>query len=244
MEDLKGQLEEEQDSKAHGDSNARRLMSDIEELKRKLLKETSDKQRAQDQKANFQRENDSLKSERDSLERRNRENERQVRDLRAQLEDSLSRLDTERRAKEKSFESVKELKKLLVDRERQNLEVITKLSSSNDADKQLLEDEIADLLDKNKQQQQRIEKLHDELDGSAAGSRTSSSKAKSASFSDDLDAPSSYSSSKASSRRESSRKAIDDDLDGSSSYASRSSSRRESSRTSSRRVSSPRSDSD
>lgn len=183
LDEARIQLEEEQDAKSHADSSSRRLLAEIEELKKRVAKETSDKQKAQDQKANYQRENESLKADRDSIERRNRDAERQVRDLRAQLDDALSRLDSEKRAKEKSVEANRELKKVVLDRERQSLESLSKFNSALESDKQILEDEIGDLHEKNKQLQAKIAQLQDEIDGtpSSRGGSTRGASARGAS---------------------------------------------------------------
>lgn len=164
LEEARIQLEEEQDAKASSDSTTRRLTNEVEDLKRRLAKETSDKQKAQDQRANFQRENEHLRSDRDTLERRSRDAERQLRDLRNQLEDALSRLDAERRAKEKATEASRDLKKVVLDRERQSLESLSKFHAAVESDKLILEDEIADLQEKNKHLQSKISQLQDELD--------------------------------------------------------------------------------
>lgn len=158
-EEAKALIEEEANAKNVLDGNNRRLLAELEELKRKLAKETSDKSRLQDQKSALQRDNDNVKTDRDALERRTRDAERLVRDLRAQYEDLQSRFDDERRAKAKAAEDARELRKVLLERERGNAEMLAKINGANEADKDSLEDEIAELQEKNKALTQKLAEL-------------------------------------------------------------------------------------
>jgi len=146
------------------DSNSRRLSNELDEAKRKLSKETADRSRLNDQRAALQRDNDNLKSDRDSMERRTRDAERLVRDLRAQLEDVQGRFDDEKRARVKAADDSRDLRKLLLGRETANAELLGKITTNNEAEKDALEDEIAELQEKNKQLSTRIVDLESKLD--------------------------------------------------------------------------------
>jgi myosin heavy subunit len=163
LDEARNLAEEETNAKNLLDSNNRRLMNELDELKRKLSKETADRSRLNDQRGALQRDVDNLKSDRDSLERRTRDAERLVRELRAQLEDVQGRFDDERRARVKAADDSRDLRKLLLEREKANAELLGKITSNNEAEKDALEDEIAELQEKNKQLASRILDLETKL---------------------------------------------------------------------------------
>jgi len=164
LEVAKEENEKGEESKASADANARRLAADVEDLKRKLSKEADGRVRAEDARDAAERDVKSLKKDVEGLERKVASAERDVRDAKAKNDELKFSLANEERARAKLLDNQKDLRKLLLEREQQNAELINKLHQANEDDKRALESEVASLKEKNERLAEKVSSLQADFD--------------------------------------------------------------------------------
>jgi len=148
LEENTTQLDAEIASTTTLSSNNKKLVDELDDLRRKLA--SVEKSRGPEQVENFKRENASLKKELTDIDRENRALEREVLQVKTRLDDALAQLTLERQGKQRLTDQSNDLKKALVETERLNHEKIDKLQSDNDKQRVEMEHQLQDLDETNK----------------------------------------------------------------------------------------------
>jgi len=164
LEGAKEGAESFEESKATSEANSRRLQAEVDELKRKLAKETDGRVRAEDGRSALERDFKNLKKDLDALERKNAAGDRETRDVRAKHDDLRYQLSNEERARNKQLDTIRDLRKLLLEREQANKELIEKVYAANDDDRRGLESEVTSLKAKNEGLHERVSSLQNDFD--------------------------------------------------------------------------------
>jgi len=104
-----------------------------------------------------------LKKDIDNLERKNASAERENRELRNKFDDAKFKLDSEEKAKSKLLDTIRDLRRLLLERENSNSVLISQLHNNNDDERRVVEGELGALKEKNERLAERNEQLQDEF---------------------------------------------------------------------------------